>query len=119
MLIPVRSGPADASMTVFVWTFPVSADFANSQAPHIWAYSSSSPDSADPSAGIQMHDRQGRFTLDLTKALAEDSPTPVVSSNADSTASTAIRDTSDKTVRRECCTQLSMQMSGMLIVFHV
>ncbi|KAE8223386.1 hypothetical protein CF319_g3577 [Tilletia indica] len=58
----------NASMTIFRWTFPVSAGFASGSTSHIFAISPTSPNSPDPSAPIGKHNRHGIFDLDFTKA---------------------------------------------------
>ncbi|CAD6938546.1 unnamed protein product [Tilletia laevis] len=57
----------NSSMTVVSWTFPVEASFASSKTSHIWAMSTISPNSADASATIVKHNREGVMNMDLTK----------------------------------------------------
>ncbi|KAK0557566.1 hypothetical protein OC846_000354 [Tilletia horrida] len=109
----MASSTTNASITSLVWTFPVAADFATAQTRHIWAYSSISPDSDDPSASIPMHDRDGIFALDLTKALGGENSDPTVSSNASSTASAPIRDLSNNIVRLLFAHMIVMSVAWM------
>ncbi|KAK0568311.1 hypothetical protein OC861_002101 [Tilletia horrida] len=68
--------PADPTVAVFSWTFPVEASFASARTPHIWALSSISPHSNDPNARLRPHDhRKGIITLDFTKPVSGVHPT--------------------------------------------
>ncbi|CAD6932425.1 unnamed protein product [Tilletia controversa] len=66
--VPDRAAStSNASITVLRWAFPVRAGFATESTAHIWATSPTSPNSADPSAIIDRHNKHGLFDLDLTK----------------------------------------------------
>ncbi|CAD6893014.1 unnamed protein product [Tilletia controversa] len=89
----------NSSMTVLSWSFPVQAGFASSKTSHIWAMSSTSPNSADASASIVRHNHDGTINLDLTKALSTYAPAPASgtgtgSAPASATASTTSSDSS-------------------------